>query len=198
MTDHKSQVCIIHGGNVFESHDAYRQSLAEQTVDYERLLYAPSWKNWLAEQLPNHDVLMPSMPGRDNASYDEWATYFSKIVPYLRPDAVLIGHSLGGVFLAKYLSEHPPMQPYVQLILIAAPYDDESAEPLGGFRLSGVSNLPVAAQQIHLFYSSDDPVVAFSEKDRYKADIPSAFEHLFDDRQHFNTSEFRELLELLR
>src|SRR5690349_20387072 len=101
----KPQICIIHGGEAFESDDDARKSLEDISLSYDRLLVSPSWKSWLAEQLPNYDVLTPQMPSKFNAKYDEWALYFSKVLPFVRPDAVLIGHSLGGIFLAKYFSE---------------------------------------------------------------------------------------------
>lgn len=193
----KPQICIIHGGETYPNDDEYRAVLESKDLSYERLLYAPSWKNWLAEQLTDHDVLMPSMPNKQNAKYDEWATYFSKVVSFLRSDATLIGHSLGGIFLCKYFLENVPIRPYGKLILVAAPYDDETGESLGGFRLEDTTNLPAIADQIHLFYSTDDPVVPVSEKDKYLLDAPSAISHIFADRQHFNGPSLPELLQLI-
>ena len=189
----KPQVCIIHGGTVFYSDEQYRQALRDLTLSYDRLLYAPSWKNWLAEQLPDHDVLLPSMPNKINAKYDDWALYFSKVVPFLRPDAVLIGHSLGGIFLAKYFTENPPVEPFSKLILIAAPYDDETGESLKGFRLTDASALADMFGEIHLLHSTDDPVVPFAEKDKYVRDLPAAKVRVFEDKQHFSMPEFPEL-----
>lgn len=197
MTQQKPQICIIHGGVVFESDEAYQQSLRDLEINYDRLLYAPSWKNWLAEQVSDYDVLMPSMPNKINAKYDDWALYFSKIVPFLRPDAVLIGHSLGGIFLAKYFTENSLAKPFAKLILIAAPYDDETGESLKGFKLTDVSKLSDAFSEIHLLYSTDDPVVPFPENEKYLHDLPDAGIQVFDDKQHFNMPLFPELLELI-
>lgn len=197
MTDHKTQICIIHGGTVFESDADYQQALRDFEPQYERLLYVPSWKNWLAEQLPDYDVLLPSMPNKIGASYDDWALYFSKVVPFLRPDAILIGHSLGGIFLAKYFTDHPPTKPFAKLILIAAPYDDETGESLKGFKLTNASALAVIFSEIHILHSTDDPVVPFTEKDKYLHDLPEAQVHVFEDKQHFNEPVFSDLLELV-
>ena len=193
MTEQKPQICIIHGGTVFESDEEYQQALRNLTLSYDRLLYAPSWKNWLAEQLPDHDVLLPSMPNKINAKYDDWALYFSKIVPFLRPDAILIGHSLGAIFLARYFTENPLAKPFAKLILVAAPYDDETGESLKGFKLTDASALAEAFDEIHLLYSADDPIVPFAEKDKYQHDLPSAKVHIFEDKQHFNDTTFPEL-----
>ena len=94
------------------------------------------------------------------------STGTSWIVPFLRPDATLIGHSLGGIFLAKYFTENPPTNPYTKLILIAAPYDDETGESLQGFKLADVSALTDAFSELHLLHSTDDPVVPEEHAER--------------------------------
>jgi predicted alpha/beta hydrolase family esterase len=193
----KPQVCIIHGGDVYETDEAFHSALAHADLQYERLLYSPSWRNWLAEQLPDHDVLLPAMPNKQNARYDDWSLYFSKIVPHLKPSAVLVGHSLGGIFLAKYFSEHPPVEPFAKLILLAAPYDDESQGTLGDFKLTDVPRLSLAAHMVHIMHSTDDPVVSFSEAERYKTAHPGAVLHRFSDKHHFIDPTFPELLELI-
>lgn len=192
------QVCIIHGGTVFDSKQEYLDYLAAKEPVYERLLYSPDWKPWLAQQLSGTDVLMPSMPNTSCAEYDEWALWFRKIMPLLRPDAVLIGHSLGGIFLAKYLSEHTPSVPFAKLVLIAAPYADESTESLRGFMFDSAAPLARAATEIHLFASEDDPVVPYAEVERYRRDLPGATLHRFTSHGHFNQAEFPELLEVIR
>lgn len=197
MNPEKPQICIIHGGETFDSDDDYLENLQNKQIVYERLLYSPAWKNWLAEQLADYDVLTPSMPNRQNAKYEEWALYFSKIVPFLRPDATLIGHSLGGIFLAKYFSQHPPEKPYARLILLAAPHSDESLESLGNFRIEDARSLANAANEIHLLHSEDDPVVPVTEADRYASDLPAAKVHKFTDRHHFIGPDFPELARII-
>lgn len=194
----KKQVCVIHGGMAYASDEDYLRDLREMRIDYERLLFTPSWKAWLAQQLPRYDVLLPSLPGRENAKYDNWALYFSKLEPLLSPEAVLVGHSLGGIFLAKYFVDYPPRKPYRKIILVAAPYDDETSESLGDFKLGGSNGLAVAGREIDLLYSRDDPVVPLSEMDKYLRDVPEAKARVFDERQHFNQPEFRELLDIIK
>lgn len=192
------QLCIIGGGETFGSDAEYLSYLKSKELSYERLLYAPSWRNWIAEQLPDYDVLLPSMPNKQNAKYDEWSLYFSKIVPFLEPSAILIGHSLGGIFLAKYFTEHLPSTPYRKLVLVAAPYDDETSESLGDFRLTDTTTLPAVADEIHLLHSIDDPVVLITEKDKYLLDVPEAQVQVFTDKHHFIDPELPELLEIIR
>jgi predicted alpha/beta hydrolase family esterase len=194
----KPQLCIIHGGTTFENDAKYRLSLEAFTPSYERLLYGTDWKVWLVNQLPDYDVLLPSMPNKQNAKYDEWSLYFSKIIPFFSPCTVLIGHSLGGIFLAKYFSELSPDEKFKKIILIAAPFADETLESLGDFKISSANKLQLAAQELHLLYSEDDPVVPYSELDAYRDDLPQAHVHTFNNKQHFNDQEFPEILEIIR
>ncbi|MDR0860065.1 MAG: hypothetical protein LBO09_03640 [Candidatus Peribacteria bacterium] len=58
-----------------------------------------------------------------------WARkiWFEKIFPYLNNEGtILIGHSLGAMFLLKYLSENTFPQPLSQLHLISSSIDEET------------------------------------------------------------------------
>lgn len=193
------QVCILGGGTAFESNEQYLDALRAFSPSYERLLFAQDWKPGLATILKaeGYDVLMPQMPCKQNAKYDEWAIMFDKIVPFLQQNAILVGHSLGGTFLVRYLGEHPRLH-FAKLILIAAPYDDETSEPLASFKLANnVTELEKSADEIHLVHSEDDPVVPFSEHAKYQAALPTARLHQFSDRSHFFTDNFPEIYTMI-
>lgn len=194
------QVLIIHGGNSFKSYDDYRSYLDAKAVNYQKILYHKGWKTWLAEQLDEDDVLFPKMPNDLNAVYDEWVIYFEKLIPLLEDDIRLIGHSLGAMFLAKYLNQKVLDKPVRQLILIAGGYDDETNEDFGSFKVNSATGLERSAQEIHLFHSEDDPVVPYTELAKFQRDLPTAVTHSFTDRGHFYSliPTFPELLELLR
>ncbi len=191
------QVLIIHGGESFNSYDRYLTHLKTSTIAYEQLKPQKKWKSWIAEQMPEADVLLPTFPNGYNAIYDEWKIYFEKLIPFFGNDVQIIGHSLGAMFLAKYLNDYPVAKPVKRLVLIAGGYDDEASEDLGSFKVLSAKNLPASAESIHLFHSNDDPVVPFSELAKFQADLPNAISHIFEDRGHFNDATFPELLDLL-
>lgn len=195
------QVVFIHGGNSFNSYSSYRKYLDEKILNYDKILYHKGWKTWIAEQLTGDaDVLLPSMPNDLNAQYDEWAVYFNKLRQLFTDDVRLVGHSLGAMFLTKYLHDHPLDKPVRQLILIAGGYDDDSNEELGSFQVSSATGLDTSATEIHLFHSQDDPVVPYTELAKYQNDIPSAITHTFSNRGHFygSSATFPELLDILK
>ena len=193
------QLCIIHGGSTFNSDAEFLQNLQALEVKYDRLLYRPRWNNWLGEVMSDTEVLIPSMPNSANAKYEEWALYFSKIIPFLKPNALLVGHSLGGIFLAKYLNEHAHSLHFNKVVFVSAPYDDETSESLASFKLPGdMTALRSVADEFLLFHSRDDVVVPVSEVDKYVAVLPKAQVTLFEDRGHINTPTFPELLATLK
>src|ERR1035437_2077204 len=105
--DNKQQILLIHGGTTFESHDKYFKSLINKTPKLEWILSRKDWKNELQNQLgEDFAVYTPQMPNKQKAQYDEWKILFEKIVNLLDVNFILIGHSLGAIFLVKYLSEN--------------------------------------------------------------------------------------------
>jgi len=194
----KQQVLVVGGGNTFPDHNSFINSLRDTPVNLDRLRYHKSWKSSLQQELgPSFDVLIPQMPNTANASFSEWSIYFNKVKRLLDQDVILVGHSLGGIFLAKYLADDTLRSDFLFLykavILIAAPYSDESEESLGDFKLI----VPIL-ENAHLFHSTDDPVVPYSEMAKYRKVLPNSTLYIFNDRQHFNQETFPELVELIR
>lgn len=196
-TRNVKQILIIHGGDSYATYDRYLTDLKAKEIDYERLKPGRRWKDTVVEAFPAADVLTPSMPNSANAQFEEWRILFEKIIPFLKDDTRLIGHSLGAMFLTKYLHQYPLRQPVRQLILLAGGYNDEAHE-YGSFIINSATGLEKSADEIHLFHSEDDFVVPFSELAKLQADLPTAVIHSFTDRNHFLDAEFPELIELLQ
>lgn len=173
-------------------------ALKNSVIQYERLLYSTDWKPWLAQQLAGYDVLTPSMPNKQNANFDEWSIYFEKLMPFFSDNVQLVGHSLGAMFLAKYLSQNPLNKKVRRIILVAGGYDDSTREDLGSFGLNSIGKLTDSSDDIHLLHSKDDLVVPFSELAKYQKELPGAAVHIFNGKSHFFDPEFPELLEILK
>lgn len=192
------QVLIIHGGESFNSYEAYIDNLKTSEINYERLKLQKKWKPWIAEQMPEADVLLPTFPNGYNAVYEEWEIYFEKLLPFMGGNVQLVGHSLGAMFLAKYLNTHTLKHKARRLIMIAGLHSEDSIGDSGDFVVESAVNIHQNAEEVHIFHSKDDPVVPFTELAKFQADIPSATAHVFSDRGHFNDETFPELLELLQ
>ena len=103
----KRQIVAIHGGTSFDTYEDYISFIKTRELTLERLAQCDDWKASLGKELgEGFEVLWPKMPNGTNARYAEWSLWFGRCALLLQDSVVLIGHSLGGIFLAKYLSEH--------------------------------------------------------------------------------------------
>ena len=192
----KKQVVIIHGGDTFETYEEYLKFLHNYQIDIERYKTDRNdWKKPLRDQLrEEYEVILPIMPNKTNARFEEWKIWIEKLTTFLDDDVILIGHSLGGAFLAKYLSENPFPKKIKAVFLVAAVYDrDSESYSLASFVLP--KKLNMQTENIYLYHSKDDPVVPFSALTKYKQALPEAHTRVLDDRKHINQEQFPELLE---
>ncbi|MFA6295075.1 MAG: alpha/beta fold hydrolase [Candidatus Paceibacterota bacterium] len=190
------QILVIHGGNAFLTYDEYLSYLKSKELSLEKLRFK-DWKRNLADVLgKGYDVFAPQMPNSQNARYSEWKIWFEKIIPLLNEPIILIGHSLGGIFLAKYLSENNFPKNVKATFLVAAPYNTEEQHPLVDFNILGnLSGLIRQGGDIFVYQSKDDQVVPFTNVLDYQKRLPNAHVRIFEDRQHFNQAEFPEIVD---
>lgn len=189
------QVVVIGGGNTFDAYDNYLAALRGRVLTLDRLK-GKGWKSTLEASLgEGYEVLSLRMPCMDNAKYLEWKIVFEKLLPLLSGKTVFIGHSLGGVFLAKYFSEERMFEKVKALFLVAAPYESEDRYSLADFApTDDLKGLVSAGIPIHLYQSEDDTIVSSSNLEQYIRALPSALPHVFHDRGHFLQEEFPELV----
>ena len=62
------QIVIVHGGSSFDSYENYLNNLKSSQLHYELLLYSLKWRDWLAQETVDADVLLPNFPNRQNAN----------------------------------------------------------------------------------------------------------------------------------
>lgn len=201
----KKQVLYIHGGDAFSKYDDYLNYL--RTVPLRNLPGKEAkvlWSSTLAEDLgSDYEVFAPAMPNKVNASYNEWSIWFERHFPYLKDGVTLVGWSLGGMFLAKYLAENN--LPFVlgRVFLLAAPcghYDDGQGNDCGTFQFDRetLDKLAKKPFEIAIWHSEDDFVVPFSAAGEFKEALPRAETRFFTDRNHFLVEKFPELLQAIR
>ena len=196
----KKQIILISGGMAFEKYEDFLKFLNEFTPSLE-YLNKKSWKDNLQEELgSDFDVVKLQMPNKMNAKYSEWKIYFEKYAPLFNDEIILIGHSLGGIFLAKHLSENEFQKKIKAVILVAPPFTTEGMdESLGDFEPLGLlGKLSKQVGKIYLLFSKDDPIVPFNQLEEYKTALPSAEVIAFENKEHFGQESFPELLDLIK
>lgn len=197
----KKQVVVIHGGDTFDTYEEYLLFLKTFEADIEYFKGSKDWKGSLSEELGDgYEVIRPIMPNKINAKYLEWKIWFEKLTPFLSDGVILIGHSLGGTFLAKFLSENKFSKKVRATFLIAPPHDGiDLKESLADFILP--VSLKMFEEQggaISIYHSIDDPVVPYADFEKYKEAVPSAQAFTFDGRAHFKQETFPELIRAIQ
>lgn len=193
------QVWVIHGGDTYNTYEDYLTSLNNFAVNFTDLTQK-NWKQRLGDALgDDFSVLAPTMPNKYNAKYLEWKIWFKKYLPFIAEDAIVVGHSLGGLFVLKFLAEEAPPVSLRAIFLLAAPYAASPPESLADFTVpSSLERLHTLTKKIYLYHSQDDPVVPFQDFQQYAAALPTAETRIFTDRQHFNQPDFPELVNDIR
>lgn len=198
----KTDVMFIHGGMTFKNKKDYKNYLAKYKGVY--LDNTPRWDDdYLDTQLGNKfRVIRPSMPLKDNAQYDDWKIYFERFLPHLNKPFVLIGFSLGAIFLAKYLSENKLKHKARAVYMVAPPFDNtiEGEDLVGGFRLkSDLSLVMKNAQHVTLMFSEDDTCVPISHAEKYRKKLPDATFAIYKSKGgHFQTRTFPEIVKMIK
>ncbi len=192
------QVVIIHGGDSFTSRREYLAFLRSMNITRASLKPRLGWKANLQSDLGRGwQVVQPAMPNKGNARYGEWKVWFEKYRPFITSGTLFIGHSLGGIFLAKYFSENQWPKKIGAIILVAAPHN--RTKGIGDFRLvKPLTKLAKQAPLVFLFQSASDPLVSFSEMTAYHRALPNAKVHTLSRRGHFTQGHFPELVRLLK
>ena len=192
----KKQVIVIPGGDTYDTHKQYVASLRRAKLNFNNLRIK-RWKETLGDKLgKDFEVIAPGMPNSLDARYLEWKIWFEKLIPYLNKEVVLVGHSLGGIFLTKYLSEKRFPYKIRGIFLVAPPFKSrKNGESLTDFKLSkSPKGAAKYSDKIHLYFSKDDPLVPFSNLKEYAKAFPGATKHVFKDRGHFAGQNFPEIV----
>lgn len=201
------QLVFVHGGEAYSDAHDYDIALlhAEVSLGYrvkKRWHYVPALQTALGEQW---QVIRPDMPSPDNARYSYWKLWFEKYIPYLEDEVVLVGHSLGAMFLARYLSENIVPVKIAKLFLLAGEFtrraNKQEGEEDGEFfytHLNNFKQLDKVADHLYLVHSEDDPVVPFENIYKFAEHLPSARLVTFEDKGHFWSEQFPEIIRLIQ
>lgn len=187
---------------MYDIKDDFLTKLKERKVTREDFKSRTDWKDDLEVKLASDfEVFTPKMPNRDNAKYVAWKIWFDKLLPYLENDLTLLGSSLGGLFLVKYLSENMFPKKIKGLILVAVPYNgmDNKYNLDTDFSFNdNFEQIDDQVEQVLLFHSTEDKVVPFSDSQIYRDRLSNALLVAFNNRGHFNVDAFPELVEKIK
>ncbi len=163
------------------------------------------WFPWIQKQLTRQDILCQSleMPKSYNPTYAEHERVLNQME--ISNETTLVGHSCGGGFLLRYLSEHKELSPK-KVILVAPWIDPESylkeLNPESNYFDFTIDSSLAERTQLYCLYSTDDGENIIGSVKIIQDKLPNVNMVTFNDKGHFTephlgTKEFPELLEII-
>ncbi len=161
------------------------------------------WFPWLQKQLSVLGIVAqtPEMPEPYRPNYENWKKVFEQFI--LDEETILVGHSCGGGFLVRWLSENKVK---VGKVILVAPWiNPKSTEVVPGFFDFIIDpNLVAKTDELHLFISSDDEQDELDTARMIEEKVSGVEMHRFTDKGHFcigfnlPDEQFPEVLEILK
>ncbi len=184
-----TRAIILHGRRSF---DKYHNPTVDSTSN-------SHWLPWLQQQLLIRGILTqtPEMPRPYEPRYEVWRQEFTHLPVDER--TLLVGHSCGGGFLLRWLSEGNYR---VGRVVLVAPWLDVEGEAGDFFRFALDRQIDrKAVHGIDVLYSTDDYPHLQSSTAKIRCELPQLRYHRFVDHGHFTfsamqTRAFPELVEI--
>lgn len=160
------------------------------------------WFPWLSKQLQVNDVFAVAIepPQPWSPRYSVWKREFEKFPA--TPETVLVGHSCGGGFLVRWLSENRAVR--VGRVVLVAPWTNPSNDPVADtadfFDFDMDPRLSDRTAGVTVFESDNDFVSVQDSVALLKSTLLNVQYRLFPRYGHFTlngmgTEQFPELVE---
>lgn len=132
---------------------------------------------WLsAEFSTKFNIIAPLMPNPENPISEDWQAELSRLFSQLGDRAVVVGHSLGGSSVLKFLSENAVAKDIQGLFVVAAPYwGADSNWDQASFKFSSDEPAEIdKVEKMYIYHSKNDQVVPFQHQSWYSEKFPLA------------------------
>jgi predicted alpha/beta hydrolase family esterase len=162
------------------------------------------WFPWLTKHLMMHDIhtVAIELPKPWQPRYDIWKKEFERFD--VGKNTILVGHSCGGGFLVRWLSENKDIT--VGTVVLVAPWLNPENNPLSDtadfFEFEIDPNVVSRTQAITIFNSDNDQSTIHESVDIIRQQIKGIGYKEFHNHGHFcledlGTEEFPELLDFI-
>lgn len=159
------------------------------------------WIPWIQKQLLMHDIAAqtPEMPNSWKPDYETWRKEFERFD--ITPETILVGHSCGGGFIVRWLSEHKDA--HVGKVVLVAPWlDPDRTDTTDFFAFEIDPELAKRTAGLTIFNSDNDSEDIQTSVKMIREAIPDTRYREFHNYGHFcyenmKTTAFPELLEIL-
>lgn len=176
-------------------------SRKEYFSDEKPSLSNQNWIPWLQKQLLMRDITAyaPDMPHAYKPDYALWKREVERLP--IGPETMLVGHSTGGGFWARWLSEHPDVR--VGKVVLVAPWlDPNNIKKTTFFDFRFDTGLVERTQGLTIFHSDNDHLGIHWSVDTFREKLPGHQYKEFHNYGHFcfedmQSMAFPELLDEL-
>jgi predicted alpha/beta hydrolase family esterase len=176
-------------------------SRKEYFSDEKPTLSNQNWIPWLQKQLMMRDVIAyaPDMPYAFKPDYERWRLEAERYS--IGPQTMLVGHSTGGGFWVRWLSEHPDV--HVGKVVLVAPWlDPNNIKKTSFFDFEIDPTLVARTQGLTIFHSDNDHLGIHWSVDIFREKLIGHQYREFHNYGHFcyeemQTHTFPELLDEL-
>lgn len=158
------------------------------------------WIPWLKQKLEEKgfEVFAPELPKAYEPLYEDWLEKLQEFP--IDEDTVLIGHSCGGGFFIRYLSENDVK---VGKVILVAPWIDPKKHLESKFfEFEWDLELVQKTAGVTIFISLDDGQDVLTSVEMITRRLPEVILKQFPDKGHFTfedmkTKEFPELIKII-
>lgn len=145
-----------------------------------------------------YEVRYPVMQNENDAAYKTWVHQIKGELATIKDHVILVGHSVGGSILIKFLTETKTDKAVAGIFLIAAPFWGSD----GGWTYDGYEALVLPEETdtklpgevpIFLYHSKDDEIVPFDHLALYAKRFPGATIRELGGRGHQLSNDLSEV-----
>lgn len=142
-----------------------------------------AWIPWVQNQLLTRDIMpnVPEMPHAYAPEYTSWQREFERFD--VTPDTTLVGHSMGGGFLLRWLSEHPEAAP--ARVILVAPSVDPLRTNETGFCEFAIDSAITDRTELIVMTSDNDSDKAEQSRQMIVDALPQTDVRMFSGYGHF-------------
>ncbi len=145
------------------------------------------WMADLKNFLENNGIeaFSPDLPNTKNPQYAEWKEFFEQnLKQHLRRNTILVGHSLGGGFIQKYLSEEEIQ--IAEIVLFAPTVSNCGISEIENFftETFDYEKIKNSTDNIFIFGGGKDPYIKKEELE-FLTEKLSAHLEIFPEEEHF-------------
>lgn len=140
-------------------------------------------KNYLEEN--NIEAFAPDMPNTALPKYEEWKAYFDEhLKKHLKRNTILVGHSLGGGFIQRYLTEENLQ--VGEIVFVAPTVSSHNISEIANFfdEPFDYEKIKQSADNIFLFAGGKDPYIK-KEEFEFLVEKLSAHFSFSPEEEHF-------------